>query len=111
MLQHDWNLRFHHVDNEQLIAYSKSSEDRSDVLLMVVNLDPHHVQAGWIELPHEEWHLDPRHPYQAHDLLSGARYLWHGPRNYVELDPALVPAHIFRLRRRLRSERDFDYYL
>ena len=46
-----------------------------------------------------------------HDLLGGARFLWSGGRNYVELDPASVPAHVFRLRRRLRTERDFDYYL
>jgi starch synthase (maltosyl-transferring) len=46
-----------------------------------------------------------------HDLLTDARYLWHGNRNYVELDPATAPAHIFRIRRRARSERDFEYYL
>ena len=50
-------------------------------------------------------------PYQVHDLLSGARYLWHGARNFVQLDPATTPAHIFRLRRRVRTERDFDYFL
>jgi starch synthase (maltosyl-transferring) len=50
-------------------------------------------------------------PYQANDLLTGARYLWNGPRNYVELNPNSVPGHIFRLRRRLRSESDFDYFI
>ena len=45
------------------------------------------------------------------DLLGGARYLWHGRRNYVALDPASAPAHIFRVRRRIRTERDFDYFL
>lgn len=110
-LHYDWNLRFHAVDNEQLIAYSKSSEDLGDILLMVVNLDPHHLQSGWVELPYEQWGIDPRRPYQVHDLLSDARYLWQGPRNYVEIDPRAAPAHIFRLRRRIRTERDFDYYL
>ena len=47
----------------------------------------------------------------VHDLLGDARYLWHGSRNFVALDPAAVPAHVFRLRRRLRTEQDFDYYL
>jgi starch synthase (maltosyl-transferring) len=46
-----------------------------------------------------------------HDLLGGATFLWHGSRNYVALDPAQSPAHVFRVRRRLRTERDFDYYL
>jgi starch synthase (maltosyl-transferring) len=50
-------------------------------------------------------------PYQMHDLLTDARYLWHGNRNYVELDPVSSPAHIFRIRRQARSERDFEYYL
>src|SRR5439155_1001532 len=48
--------------------------------------------------------------FQAHDLLSDARYLWLGARNYVELNPQISPAHLFRLRRRQRTERDFDYF-
>jgi starch synthase (maltosyl-transferring) len=105
------NLRFHEVDNEQIIAYSKISEDRSNEVLVVVNLDPHYKQSGFITLPLEELGIDPRQPYQAHDLLTDARYLWHGPRNYVELDPQTVPAHIFVIRRWVRTEHDFDYYL
>jgi starch synthase (maltosyl-transferring) len=48
--------------------------------------------------------------YQAHDLLTGARFFWQGARNYVELDPRAAPAHVFRLRRRVRREQDFDYF-
>jgi starch synthase (maltosyl-transferring) len=103
-------LRFHPVDNEQLVAYSKTSEDLSDLVLVVVNLDPHHVHAGWVELPLGELGLATEEPYQVHDLLGGGRYLWHGARNYVELDPRSAPAQIFRIRRRLRTERDFDYF-
>jgi starch synthase (maltosyl-transferring) len=55
--------------------------------------------------------IDTAHPFQAHDLLTGSRYLWNGPRNFVELNPASVPAHILRIRRRLRSETDFEYFL
>jgi len=107
----NYNLRFHEVDNEQIIAYSKSSEDRSNEVLVVVNLDPHYKQAGFITLPLEDLGVDPRQPYQAHDLLTDARYLWHGTRNYVELNPQTVPAHIFVIRRKVRTEHDFDYYL
>ena len=110
-LQQDWNLHFYPIDNEQLICYAKFGEDRANILLMVVNLDPHHTQGGWLELPLGELGLDPGQPYQVHDLLGEARFLWHGPRNYVELDPKMAPAYIFRLRRRVRTERDFDYYL
>jgi starch synthase (maltosyl-transferring) len=105
------NLRFQHVDNDQLIAYTKSTADLSSQVLVVVNLDPHHVQSGFVELPLDELRIDPQQPYQVHDLLSDARYLWHGPRNYVELRPATSQANIFAIRRRVRSEADFDYYL
>jgi len=50
-------------------------------------------------------------PYQMHDLITGARQLWSGPRNYVELDPNLSPALVFQIRRKVRTERDFDYFL
>jgi starch synthase (maltosyl-transferring) len=110
-LQSDWNLRFHRVDNEQLLCYSKCTDDRTNVIVVVVNLDPHHTHSGWVDLSLETLGLDPRQPYQVHELLSDARYLWQGSRNYVELNPQIVPAHIFQLRRRVRTERDFDYYM
>ena len=105
------DLRFHQVDNEQIIAFSKSSVDGTNRVLVVVNLDPHYKQSGFITLPLEELNLNPNQPYQAHDLLSDARYLWHGSRNYVELNPETIPAHIFVMRRKVRTEHDFDYYL
>ena len=110
-LQANDDLRFRDVDNEQLIFYSKHSADLANVILVVVNLDPHHVQSGFLELPLEEWRMDDGRPFQMHDLLSDARYLWQGRRNYVSLDPQHSPAHVFRLRRHVATERDFDYYL
>ncbi|WP_242343273.1 alpha-1,4-glucan--maltose-1-phosphate maltosyltransferase [Anaeromyxobacter terrae] len=110
-LQSNERLAFHRIDNEQLIAYSKATEDLSDLVLVVVNLDPHHVHSGWLELPLELLGLPGDEPYQVHDLLGGGRYLWHGARNYVELDPGSAPAQIFRIRRRVRTERDFDYFM
>ncbi len=109
-LQQNWNLEFHTCDNEQILCYAKYSDDLLDIILVVVNLDCFHVQSGWVELPLEALGIDPHQPYQVHDLISGARYLWHGPRNYVELDPQRMPAQIFRLRRKVRSERDFEYF-
>jgi starch synthase (maltosyl-transferring) len=110
-LQTDSSIRFHTTDNDQLIAFSKMSEDRSNVIVVIVNLDPHHVQSGWLDLPLEYFQLDLHQEYQMHDLVTDDRFLWQGPRNYVELDPHRMPAHIFRLRRRVRSEQDFDYFL
>jgi starch synthase (maltosyl-transferring) len=110
-IAHAGTLEFHTVDNDQLLCYSRVSPDHSDVLLVVVNLDYWHTQSGWVEFPIERLDLPSNRPYQMHDLLSDARYLWHGNRNYVELDPSSSPAHLFRLRRRARSERDFEYFL
>ena len=107
----NYNLHFHQVDNEQIIAYTKTNKDGSNQVLVVVNLDPHYKQAGFITLPLEDLGIDPHQPYQAHDLLTDARYLWQGSRNYVELDPLTIPAHIFVIRRKVRTEHDFDYYL
>ncbi len=104
-------LRFHPIDNERMIAFSKSTDDRRNVVLVVVNLDPHHVQSGWVELPLRELGIDEERPFQVHDLLAETRFLWHGPRSFVSLDPHVLPAHILRVRRRTRTEHDFEYFL
>jgi starch synthase (maltosyl-transferring) len=110
-LHSDLSLRFHAVDNDQLICYSKETEDLSNIIVVVVNLDPHHTQSGWVDLSLDAFRLDPHTPYQAHDLITNARYLWQGAHNYVELDPHSCPAHIFRVMRRVRTEKDFDYFM
>ncbi|HVT59694.1 MAG TPA: alpha-1,4-glucan--maltose-1-phosphate maltosyltransferase [Thermoanaerobaculia bacterium] len=138
-LQSNAGLRFHPTDNEQLLCYSKTvpgtaaaaaapssgwagaaepfhrarspgGAGADSAVLVVVNLDPHHVQSGWLELALPELGLPGDRPFQVHDLLTGARYLWHGSRSFVRLDPQQVPAHLFKVRRRVRSERDFDYF-
>jgi starch synthase (maltosyl-transferring) len=110
-LQSNRGLKFHRIDNGSLIAYSKTDAERTEALLMIVNLDPHHVQAGWVELDLSVIDVTAEQSFQVHDLLSGTRYLWKGARNYVALDPQHTPAHIFRIRHRVRSERDFDYFM
>jgi starch synthase (maltosyl-transferring) len=110
-LQRNRNLHFHDTDNPSLICYSKTTEDLSDVIISVVNLDCFHRQGGWLNLDLGSLGLDPRHSYQVEDLLGGGRFLWQGTRNYVELIPESLPAHILRVRRWVRTERDFDYYL
>ncbi|HXS27579.1 MAG TPA: alpha-1,4-glucan--maltose-1-phosphate maltosyltransferase [Steroidobacteraceae bacterium] len=109
-LQSDARLVFHGSDNDTLVAYSKTTPDLSDAILTIVNLDPHHSQSGWIDLDLRSLGLDSDRPFQAHDLLSGARFLWRGARNFILLDPAQGAAHVLHLKRRVRSERDFDYF-
>ncbi|HEV8660438.1 MAG TPA: alpha-1,4-glucan--maltose-1-phosphate maltosyltransferase [Thermoanaerobaculia bacterium] len=108
-LQQNATLRFHKSENDSILCYSKAAGD--NVVLCVVNVDPHNMQSGWIDLDLAALQLDPNRAFQVHDLLSGARHTWHGARNFVQLNPHVVPAHIFRIRRRVRTERDFEYYL
>jgi len=110
-LQNDWSLRFHSIENDQLLCFSKHTEDFSNLILVVVNLDPHHIQAGWIDIPLADFKIDSTQAFQMHDLLGDARFLWYGSRNYVALDPGILPAHILRLRKKIRTERDFDYFM
>jgi starch synthase (maltosyl-transferring) len=95
-LQSNDGLRFHQIDNDQLICYSKSTSDKRNVIVTIVNLDTMWKQSGFLELPVDELGIDVRHPYPMIDLLSGTRYMWQGSRNYVELRPGETPAHIFK---------------
>jgi starch synthase (maltosyl-transferring) len=109
-LQSDDRLEFHDVSNDRLLAYSKTTEDLMDILLVVVSTDPDEEQSGEIAIPLASWGLSPHHPFQVHDLLSDRRSLWQGEAARVRIDPRAMPARILKIRRRVRTERDFDYY-
>lgn len=109
-LQSNRNLKFHRTDNPELIAYTKSTDSGDDTVLTVVNLNPHFKHSGWLEFSLGDFGLDTSKTFQMHDLLTDARYLWRGEKNYVELNPEKSPAHIFRLRHHIRTEHDFDYF-
>jgi len=113
-LHRDATLRFHHVDNPQLLCYSKTflvEEPRyygagpahaprdPNTVLVVVNLDHRFVQSGWLQLDLGRLGLDPGQPFVVHDLLTDAHYRWADNPHYVQLDPDVVPAHIFRVHR------------
>jgi starch synthase (maltosyl-transferring) len=98
-LQFDWGLQFHPTDNDQVICYSKLSPEADDLVLVVVNLDPFHMQHGWVQLPAGRAGHPPGVTYEVRDLLSDERYFWRGEWNYVRLDPEIRPAHILRVQR------------
>ena len=110
-LQNFKNTEFHHIDDEHLLSYSRYTDDMQNIILIVINLDPYHKHAGWVGIPPEHFGLQPDESYQVYDLLGESWYLWHGEWNYVELDPHILPAHIFKVRRKVRTEKDFDYFL
>ncbi len=110
-LQQNKNLIFHPTQGEDIVCYSKFTDDLSNIILTAVNLDPHHTHSTILKLPLKELDLDDGRPFQMHDLISDARYMWRSNDNYLELDPHAAPAHIFRIRRKVRTERDFDYFM
>jgi starch synthase (maltosyl-transferring) len=93
------NLRFHDADNDAILFYSKMTAARDNIILVIVNLDPHRKQNSFVYVPIESFGQMESDVYQVQDLLSDATYTWHGRRNYVDLDPEIQPAHIFLVRR------------
>jgi starch synthase (maltosyl-transferring) len=98
------NLRFHHSENPEILFYSKLDPNGigpapRDDLLIAVNLDPRRPHHTMVNVPLDLLGIPEHRPYQVEDLLTGARYTWQGPRNYVRLDPAFQVAHIFRVLR------------
>jgi starch synthase (maltosyl-transferring) len=110
-LQTTWNLSFYQVDNDSILFYGKATADLSNLILVAVNLDPFHIRSGWVNIPVNQLGLDPTQPYLVHDLLTDDNYIWQGERNFVELNPQVLPAKIFRVRKRLKREMDFDYFM
>ena len=94
-LQRYDNLRFHHSDNDAILFYRKSFLDND--LLILVNCDPHSPHEAIVHVPLAELGLPEHASYVVEDLLTGARYTWHGARNYVRLDPQIQPGHLLRL--------------
>ena len=97
-LQRDWSLQFHPIDNPFLLVYSK--REQANVILTAVNLDFRHPQSGFVELALPSLNIAPHETFEVHDLLSGGRYTWTGSRNYIELNPHQLPAHVFKVVRR-----------
>jgi starch synthase (maltosyl-transferring) len=98
------NLQFFPAENNAILFYGKMTAARDNIILVVVNLDPHRKQHCFVDVPIDQFGQMEGDVYQVHDLLGDATYLWRGRRNYVELDPAIQPAHIFRVDRSAGDE-------
>jgi starch synthase (maltosyl-transferring) len=96
-LQTTWHVHFADTDNQQLLCYAKMDQDGKNKLLIVLNLDHSHSQAGFVKVPVHWLGLESSYSYVVHDLLNGSRYTWRQEWNYVELHPNLMPAHVFRI--------------
>jgi starch synthase (maltosyl-transferring) len=96
-LQSNRGLTFCQTDNPHLIAFCKVSADRSNAILVVVNLDYERMQHGWVQVPADRLGLSRGEAYEVVDQLDEARYSWQGDWNYVRLDPSVNVAHILEL--------------
>jgi starch synthase (maltosyl-transferring) len=97
-LQEYDNLKFYWSDNDNILCYGKSLPSQADYILIVLNLDPYLAHESMIHFPVEDFGLSAGEQYEAHDLISNARYFWTGGSQYVRLDPHTEPAHIFAIR-------------
>ena len=96
-LQATWNLTICGSDNPNIIAYVKATEDRSNIIMTVVNLDPHYKQAGYVCVP--TGMLGIEGDYEVIDLFGGKTFKWKPEWNYVELDPRIQTAHILKIKK------------
>jgi len=94
-LQQTNNIVFCKVDNEQMMAYYKFNDQKTDQTLMICNLDPYYPKQAMVRLPLEEI---GNQPVRVTDLITGNSYLWDKEWNFVELHPAL-PFHLFKIER------------
>jgi starch synthase (maltosyl-transferring) len=84
-------------EHDQLMGYVKRSPDGSNIILTVVNLDHRNTQGGWLRFPLEMFGLPHTEPFTVEDLLTGNSYGWNGEWNFIELNPAVASAHIFKV--------------
>ncbi|HYG17789.1 MAG TPA: alpha-1,4-glucan--maltose-1-phosphate maltosyltransferase [Ohtaekwangia sp.] len=96
-LQSTWNIQFCLVENPALIAYLKATDDLSDMLLIVVNLDAHARQSGYVQIPRQRLQLGEHINLKLHDLMTDEHYTWTQEWNFVEIDPFKLPFHLFKI--------------
>jgi starch synthase (maltosyl-transferring) len=97
-LQSTWNIQFCAIENPNLIAYLKATDDLDNIVLIVVTLDPHTNQSGYVQVPKARLKLGDKINVKVNDLISDEHYTWTGEWNYVELNPNKMPFHLFKLR-------------
>jgi starch synthase (maltosyl-transferring) len=81
------------------------------MIFVAVSLDPYHTREGKVWLPLEDLNIPKDQAYMVHELFSDEKFIWQGEDNYIKLDPKETPAKVFSIRRRLRRENDFDYFM
>jgi starch synthase (maltosyl-transferring) len=96
-LQTTWNIYFADSHNDQLLCYGKTDDEKENKIIVVINLDSVSTQSGWIKVPVQEMGISTDRTYNVLDLITGNTYSWNGEWNYVELNPYVLPVHIFKV--------------
>ena len=95
-LQQTNNIKFCYIENNNLMAFYKWNDAKTNELLIIISLDPYYSQQGSVKVPLHELKINQGHAYQMHDLVTESVYNWYNEWNYVELHPTL-PFHIFKI--------------
>jgi len=109
-LQDFRNVKFYQVENDYLLFYIKTTDDLTNVVAVIVNLDPFTPQTGKVHFPVQALGINSEEPYLLQDLLGEERFLWSGAQNFITVDPSRTPAFVFRLHKQFNRENSFDYY-
>jgi len=96
-LQSTWNVQFCPIENNQIIAFIKTTDDLSNIILVVANLDTNRGQSGYVQLPKERLKLTDKVNIKLHDLITDEHYTWTQEWNFVDLSPNKMPFHLFKL--------------
>ena len=96
-LHSTWNVQFCPIENPQIIAYLKATDDLSNIILVVANLDSNNGQSGYIQLPKDRLKLSDKINIKLHDLITGEHFTWTQEWNFVDLNPYKMPFHLFKL--------------
>ncbi|MEM3711664.1 MAG: alpha-1,4-glucan--maltose-1-phosphate maltosyltransferase, partial [Thermoprotei archaeon] len=97
-LQNFRNIRFCYVNNPNLVAYMRWDDAHSNLILIVVNVNPFQEHFATVKTYFTEFGVNTSRDYVVEDLLTGAKYTWRGEENFVKLNPAVQTAHIFRVK-------------
>lgn len=104
------NLRFHLVENDNILFFSKTTAAKDNVILCAITVDPVNPQTAFVHTPLAELGIGDSETYQVEDLLTGEKFFWTGERNFISLNPHTRPAHIFRVRRKAGRDQGEDVY-
>ena len=99
-LQQLRNVTIHSSDDDAVLVYSKqvSTTQPDDIVIVVVNVDPHAPRTTTAHLDLPALGLNWEDRFIVHDEITGYDWQW-GAHNFVHLDPYVEPAHVLTVRR------------